>query len=183
MARLTRLQRDVMAASRFGIPAIAHDECLAGFTAWQAAIYPVPLAWGATFDPALVERMAALIGASMRSAGLHQGLAPVLDVTVDPRWGRTEETIGEDPYLVGTVGTAYVRGLESAGLVATLEHFVGYSASQGGRNLAPATATRGRSPTSCCRHSRWRSGSVAPVRSCTPIPPWTESRPRPTRPC
>ena len=141
VARLTRLQRDVMAASRFGIPAIAHDECLAGFTAWQAAIYPVPLAWGATFDPALVERMAALIGASMRSAGLHQGLAPVLDVTVDPRWGRTEETIGEDPYLVGTVGTAYVRGLESAGLVATLKHFVGYSASQGGRNLAPATAT------------------------------------------
>jgi beta-xylosidase len=141
VARLTRLQRDVMAASRFGIPAIAHDECLAGFTAWQAAIYPVPLAWGATFDPALVERMAALIGASMRSAGLHQGLAPVLDVTVDPRWGRTEETIGEDPYLVGTIGTAYVRGLESAGLVATLKHFVGYSTSRGGRNLAPATAT------------------------------------------
>jgi len=82
------------------------------FTAWQAAIYPVPLAWGATFDPSLVERMAASIGASMRSVGIHQGLAPVLDVTVDPRWGRTEETIGEDPYLVGTVGTAYVRGLE-----------------------------------------------------------------------
>jgi beta-xylosidase len=138
---LARLQRDIMAASRFGIPAIAHDECLAGFTAWTAAIYPVPLAWGASFDPALVERMAAQIGTSMRAVGVHQGLAPVLDVTVDPRWGRTEETIGEDPYLVATVGTAYVRGLESSGLVSTLKHFVGYSASRGGRNLAPAAVT------------------------------------------
>ncbi len=138
---LAQRQRDIVAASRFGIPAIAHDECLAGFTAWTAAIYPVPLAWGASFDPDLVGQMAAQIGTSMRSVGVHQGLAPVLDVTVDPRWGRTEETIGEDPYLVGTVGTAYVRGLEAAGLVSTLKHFVGYSASRGGRNLAPAAVT------------------------------------------
>ncbi|HEY2281462.1 MAG TPA: glycoside hydrolase family 3 N-terminal domain-containing protein, partial [Streptosporangiaceae bacterium] len=138
---LVQLQRDVMAASRFGIPALAHDECLAGFIAWTAAIYPVPLSWGASFDPGLVEHMARQIGASMRSVGVHQGLAPVLDVTVDPRWGRTEETIGEDPYLVATVGTAYVRGLESTGLVSTLKHFVGYSASRGGRNLAPAAVT------------------------------------------
>jgi beta-glucosidase-like glycosyl hydrolase len=138
---LAQRQRDIMAASRFDIPAIAHDECLAGFTAWTAAVYPVPLAWGASFDPQIVEQMAMQIGASMRAAGVHQGLAPVLDVTVDPRWGRTEETIGEDPYLVGTVGTAYVRGLESSGLVATLKHFAGYSASRGGRNLAPAAVT------------------------------------------
>ncbi len=138
---LAARQRDIMAAGRFGIPAIAHDECLAGFTAWTAAVYPVPLAWGASFDPALVEQVAAQIGASMRAVGVHQGLAPVLDVTVDPRWGRTEETIAEDPYLVGTVGTAYVRGLESSGLVATVKHFAGYSASRGGRNLAPAAVT------------------------------------------
>ena len=69
--------------------------------------------------------------------GVHQGLAPVLDVVRDLRWGRVEETIGEDPYLVGTIGSAYVRGLESAGVVATLKHFVGYSASRAGRNLAP----------------------------------------------
>ena len=75
----------------------------------------------------------------MRSVGVHQGLAPVLDVVRDARWGRVEETIGEDPYLVGTVGTAYVRGLESAGVVATLKHFVGYSASRAGRNLAPVS--------------------------------------------
>jgi beta-xylosidase len=139
--KLVQLQRDIMAASRFAIPALAHDECLAGFTAWTAAIYPVPLAWGASFDPGLVEQMARQIGTTMRSVGVHQGLAPVLDVTVDPRWGRTEETIGEDPYLVATVGTAYVRGLESTGLVSTLKHFVGYSASQGGRNLAPAAVS------------------------------------------
>jgi beta-xylosidase len=138
---LALAQRQIVAASRFGIPAIAHDECLAGFTAWTAAIYPIPLAWGASFDPPLVEQMAAQIGASMRAVGVHQGLAPVLDVTVDPRWGRTEETIGEDPYLVATVGTAYVRGLESTGLVCTLKHFAGYSASRGGRNLAPAAIT------------------------------------------
>jgi len=138
---LALAQRQIVAASRFGIPAIAHDECLAGFTAWTAAIFPIPLAWGASFDPPLVEQMAAHIGASMRAVGVHQGLAPVLDVTVDPRWGRTEETIGEDPYLVATVGTAYVRGLESAGLICTLKHFVGYSASRGGRNLAPSAVT------------------------------------------
>ncbi|WP_417617419.1 glycoside hydrolase family 3 N-terminal domain-containing protein [Nocardiopsis mangrovi] len=137
---LARSQRQIMAANRFAIPAQAHEECLAGFTAWTATVYPVPLAWGAAFDPALVERMAAQIGASMRHVGIHQGLAPVLDVTRDPRWGRTEETIGEDPYLVGTVGTAYVRGLQSAGVVATLKHFIGYSASRAARNLAPVSA-------------------------------------------
>jgi beta-xylosidase len=138
---LADAQRQIVAASRFGIPAVAHDECLTGFTAWTAAIYPTPLAWGASFDPPLVQEMAGQIGATMRAVGVHQGLAPVLDVTVDPRWGRTEETIGEDPYLVATVGTAYVRGLESAGLICTLKHFAGYSASRGGRNLAPSSVT------------------------------------------
>ncbi|MDC7123165.1 glycoside hydrolase family 3 C-terminal domain-containing protein [Cellulomonas fimi] len=136
---LAASQAEVMAANRFGIPALVHEECLTGFAAWQATAYPAPLSWGATFDPALVEAMAARIGASMRAAGVHQGLAPVLDVTRDYRWGRTEETIGEDPYLVGTVGTAYVRGIESAGVVATLKHFAGYSASRAGRNLAPVS--------------------------------------------
>ncbi|WP_079187778.1 glycoside hydrolase family 3 N-terminal domain-containing protein [Streptomyces sp. CB02414] len=135
---LLRTQARIASANRFGIPAVAHEECLAGFAAWGATAYPVPLSWGATFDPDLVHRMAAAIGRDMRSVGVHQGLAPVLDVVRDARWGRVEETIGEDPYLVGTIGTAYVRGLEGAGIVATLKHFVGYSASRAGRNLAPA---------------------------------------------
>ncbi|MEU4797924.1 glycoside hydrolase family 3 N-terminal domain-containing protein [Streptomyces sp. NPDC023327] len=138
-ARLAELQRVIRSGNRFALPAIAHEECLTGFTAWRATVFPTPLAWGATFDPALITEMARGIGASMRSVGVHQGLAPVLDVVRDPRWGRTEEAIGEDPYLVGTIGTAYVRGLESAGIVATLKHFAGYAASRGARNHAPAS--------------------------------------------
>ncbi len=136
---LMRAQQRIVASSRFGIPAIAHEECLAGFATWGATAYPVPLSWGATFDPALLEEVGARIGADMRSLGVHQGLAPVLDVVRDARWGRVEETIGEDPYLVGAIATAYIRGLESADVVATLKHFVGYSASKGGRNLAPVS--------------------------------------------
>ncbi|WP_199443733.1 glycoside hydrolase family 3 N-terminal domain-containing protein [Umezawaea beigongshangensis] len=135
---LAASQEQVVAASRFGIPALVHEECLTGFAAWRATAHPSPLSWGASFDPDLVAEMAGAIGASMRAAGVHQGLAPVLDVTRDYRWGRTEETIGEDPHLVGTIGTAYVRGLERSGIVATLKHFAGYSASRAGRNLAPA---------------------------------------------
>ncbi|MER6952845.1 glycoside hydrolase family 3 N-terminal domain-containing protein [Streptomyces sp. NPDC000618] len=137
---LALAQRRIVAAGRFGIPAVAHEECLAGFTAWRATAYPVPLAWGAAFDPPLVEEVGRAIGRDLRAVGVHQGLAPVLDVVRDPRWGRVEETIGEDPYLVGTVGTAYVRGLESAGVVATLKHFAGYASSAGARNLAPVRA-------------------------------------------
>ncbi|WP_399920207.1 glycoside hydrolase family 3 N-terminal domain-containing protein [Streptomyces kanamyceticus] len=139
VARLAELQRTVRAGNRFALPAIAHEECLTGFTAWRATVFPTPLAWGATYDPVLITEMAQAIGRSMRAVGVHQGLAPVLDVVRDPRWGRTEESIGEDPYLVGTIGTAYVRGLEAAGIVATLKHFAGYSASRAARNHAPAS--------------------------------------------
>jgi beta-xylosidase len=141
-AALTALQRQIAGSSRFGVPAIAHEECLTGFTTWRATAFPTPLAWGASFDPALVEEMAAAIGASMRAAGVHQGLAPVLDVARDPRWGRVEETIGADPHLVGVIGTAYVRGLQSAGVIATLKHFAGYSGSREGRNMAPVSVGR-----------------------------------------
>ncbi|MER7274446.1 glycoside hydrolase family 3 N-terminal domain-containing protein [Dactylosporangium sp. NPDC000244] len=137
--RVADLQRQIIAGGRFGIPAIVHEECLTGLAAWRAPIFPSPLAWGASFDPGLVEAMGAHIGATMRRLGIHQGLAPVLDVARDLRWGRVEETIGEDPHLVGTIGAAYVRGLQSAGIVATLKHFIGYSASRAGRNLAPVS--------------------------------------------
>jgi beta-glucosidase-like glycosyl hydrolase len=133
-------QRRLRTQTRPGIPAIVHEECLTGLAAWKAATYPTPLAWGASFDPETVERMAGLIGGSMRALGIHQGLAPVLDVIRDPRWGRVDECISEDPYVVGTIGTAYVRGLQNAGVDATLKHFVGYSASRAGRNHAPVSA-------------------------------------------
>ena len=133
-------QRRLRAQTRLGIPALVHEECLTGLAAWKAATFPTPLAWGAAFDPELVEETGRLIGESMRQLGIHQGLAPVLDVIRDPRWGRVDECISEDPYVVGTIGTAYVRGLQDAGVHATLKHFVGYSASQGGRNHAPVQA-------------------------------------------
>ena len=132
-------QEQIVAQSRFRIPALAHEECLTGFAALGATIYPAAIAWGATFNPALVEEMAAAIGSDMAAAGVHQGLSPVLDVVRDYRWGRVEETLGEDPYVVGTLGTAYVKGLQKAGIIATLKHFAGYSASRAGRNHAPVS--------------------------------------------
>nr|WP_245647402.1 glycoside hydrolase family 3 N-terminal domain-containing protein [Microbacterium hydrocarbonoxydans] len=133
-------QRRLQQETRLGIPAIVHEECLTGLAAWKAATFPTPLAWGASFDPDLVEEVGRAVGASMRTLGIHQGLAPVLDVIRDPRWGRVDECIAEDPLVVGTVGTAYIRGLQSEGVHATLKHFVGYSASKAGRNHAPVSA-------------------------------------------
>jgi len=141
-AELVRQHRVVLADSRLGIPALAHEECLTGFTTFGATVYPAAIAWGATFDADLVERMAAAIGRDMAAVGVHQGLSPVLDVVRDYRWGRVEETMGEDPYLVATLGAAYVRGLQSAGVIATLKHFAGYSASRSARNHAPVSMGR-----------------------------------------
>jgi beta-xylosidase len=141
-AGLVRQQRVVLENSRFGIPAIVHEECLTGFTAYGATVYPTALAWAATFDPDLVERMGAAIGRDLAALGVHQGLAPVLDVVRDYRWGRVEETMGEDPYLVGMLGAAYVRGLQRAGVLATLKHFAGYSAARGARNHGPVSMGR-----------------------------------------
>lgn len=136
-ADLCTRQAAVVSQNRFAIPAIAHEESLTGFTAYRATVYPTSLAWGATFDPELIQRMARRIGDDMVAVGVHQALAPVLDVVRDARWGRVEESIGEDPYVVGTIATAYVTGLQSAGLIATLKHFAGYSASRAARNHAP----------------------------------------------
>lgn len=137
--RLRELQARIVDGQRLGIPALAHEECLTGLAAFGATAYPTPLAWAATFDEDLVRRMARRIGEDMRALGIHQGLAPVVDVVKDYRWGRVEETLGEDPYLVGQLGAAYVSGLEGAGIVATLKHFAGYAASRGARNHAPVS--------------------------------------------
>jgi len=139
VARIEALQEEIVEETRLGVPAIVHEECLTGFTTYGATVYPSALAWAATFDPDLVERMSTAIAQDMRAVGVHQGLSPVLDVVRDYRWGRVEETLGEDPYLVGALGAAYVRGLERNGIVATLKHFAGYSASRAARNHAPVS--------------------------------------------
>ena len=141
-AELVRQQRTVQASSRLGIPGLVHEECLTGFTTYGATVYPAAIAWGATFDPDLIERMAAAIGRDMAALGVHQGLSPVLDVVRDYRWGRVEETMGEDPYLVAMLGAAYVRGLQASGVLATLKHFAGYSASRAARNHGPVPMGR-----------------------------------------
>lgn len=139
---LDGVQQQIIAKSRFGIPALAHEEILTGLQLYGAATYPAPLAWGASWNAELIEEMGRLIGESMKQLGIHLGLAPVLDLVRDHRWGRVEECISEDPYLVGMIGTSYVRGVQSHGVGATLKHFLGYSGSQAGRNLAPLRAGR-----------------------------------------
>jgi beta-glucosidase len=136
---LNRLQKFLCEETRLGIPALSHEECLVGLMARGATMFPSALVYGATWNPDLVERAAEAIGREARSVGCHQGLAPVLDVSRDLRWGRTEETLGEDPYLVGVLGTRFVRGLqgEARDLLATLKHYAGHSWSEGARNHGP----------------------------------------------
>lgn len=142
VAEVVRQHHVVLDGTRLGVPALVHEECLTGFTTYGATVYPAAIAWGATFDPDLVERMASAIGRDMAAVGVHQGLSPVLDVVRDPRWGRVEETMGEDPYLVAMLGSAYVRGLQRGGVIATLKHFAGYSASRAARNHGPVSMGR-----------------------------------------
>ena len=134
-----RLQKMLIEETRLGIPALFHEECLVGLLCKDATLFPSSLNYGSTWDPELVERAAREIGAEARSTGCKQGLAPVLDVSRDVRWGRTEETFGEDPWLVGVMACAYVNGLQSEkrDLLATLKHYVGHSFSEGARNHAP----------------------------------------------
>lgn len=142
-ARLANaIQRFLVEETRLGIPAIVHEESCAGYMARDATCFPQAIGLASTWEPALIEQATDVMRAQMRAVGAHQTLAPVLDVARDPRWGRTEETFGEDPYLISRIGVAYVRGLQGdgwrRGIVATGKHFVGYGVSEGGLNWAPA---------------------------------------------
>jgi len=136
-----KIQRFLLTETRLGIPAFMHEECLSGYMTRGATIFPQMIGAASTWEPPLIERMTTSIRNQMKALGIHQGLSPVVDVTRDPRWGRTEETFGEDPYLVAKMGISYVKGLQSDdlknGVVATLKHFVGYGVSEGGMNWAP----------------------------------------------
>ena len=136
---LNSLQKFMLDETRLGIPVMSHEECLTGVMTRGATLFPSALAYGATWNPELIEAVGAAIGEEMRSIGARQGLAPVLDVARDARWGRTEETFGEDPYLVGVLATRYVRGLQGKqrDVLATLKHYAGHSFSEGARNHAP----------------------------------------------
>ena len=137
-----KIQRFLKEETRLGIPAIVHEECLSGYAAQKATVFPQMIGVASTWDPELVEEMSGIIKEQMRAVGAHQGMAPVLDISRDPRWGRTEETFGEDPYLVSCMGSAFIKGLQGKdlkkGVVATAKHFLGHGLSEGGRNWAPA---------------------------------------------
>jgi beta-xylosidase len=136
---LNGLQKFFVEETRLGVPAISHEECLTGLMVKGATLFPSALNYGSTWNPNLIEAVGKEIAREAKQIGCHQGLAPVLDVSRDVRWGRTEETMGEDPYLVGVLGTRYVKGLqgENRELLATLKHYVGHSFSEGARNHAP----------------------------------------------
>ncbi|MGA7520940.1 MAG: glycoside hydrolase family 3 N-terminal domain-containing protein [Acidobacteriaceae bacterium] len=149
MAELTNaIQRFFLETSRLGIPVLFHEECLHGHAAPDGTSFPQPIALGASFNPDLVESLFTMTALEARLRGAHQALTPVVDVAREPRWGRVEETYGEDPYLVSRLGIAAVRGFQGdrnfrdkRHVLATLKHFVGHGQPESGMNCAPANVS------------------------------------------
>ena len=149
MAELANnLQRYFVERTRLGIPVVFHEECLHGLAARSATSYPQPIGLASTFNPALVEKIYTAIAEDTRSRGAHQALTPVVDVARDPRWGRVEETFGEDPYLVAQMGIAAVKGFQGDGtfrdkkrVIATLKHFAAHGQPESGTNCAPVSVS------------------------------------------
>jgi len=136
------VQRYLVTQTRLGIPAIIHDECCCGYMALGATVFPQMLGLASSFQPELAQQMTSVIRTQMRAVGVHQGLGPVLDVGRDARWGRVEETFGEDSTLISQFGAAFIRGLQGeslkeGGVMATGKHFIGHSLTQAGQNCAP----------------------------------------------
>ncbi|MBN2356880.1 glycoside hydrolase family 3 C-terminal domain-containing protein [candidate division KSB1 bacterium] len=146
MAKLANsLQRFFVEETRLGIPVIFHEECLHGLPAVDATSYPQPIALASTFNPDLIEEIYTAIAIDARRRGAHQALTPVVDVVRDPRWGRVEETFGEDPFLVAKLGIAAVKGFQGDGayldkkhVLATLKHFAAHGQPESGSNCGPA---------------------------------------------
>ncbi len=149
MAELTNaIQKFFLENSRLGIPVMFHEECLHGHAAPDGTSFPQPIALGATFNPELVESLFTVTALEARLRGAHHALTPVVDVAREPRWGRVEETYGEDPYLVSRMGIAAVRGFQGDAtfkdkrhVLATLKHFVGHGQPESGMNCAPSNVS------------------------------------------
>ena len=145
MAEFTNtMQKWVRENTRLGIPVLFHEECLHGHVAPKSTSYPAAIGMASTWDPALVHDVFTAVAAEVRAQGAQQCLAPVLGLAREPRWGRTEETYGEDPYLVTRMGVAAIEGLQGVGpfidkshVLATAKHFAVHSQPEGGTNVAP----------------------------------------------
>jgi beta-glucosidase len=142
------VQKFFLGNSRLGIPVIVHEECLHGHAAIDSTSFPQPIGLGATFNPELVEALFAMTAHEVRVRGAHQALTPVVDVAREPRWGRVEETYGEDPHLVSRMGIAAVRGFQGDAsfqdkrrVIATLKHFAAHGQPESGTNCAPVNVS------------------------------------------
>jgi beta-glucosidase len=150
MAELTNdIQRFFIQNSRLGIPVLFHDECLHGHVGVGGTSFPQPIGLASTFNPELVCQLYAMTAHEARARGVHQALTPVVDVAREPRWGRVEETFGEDPYLVSRMAVAAVRGFQGDGafrdkrhVVATLKHFAAHGQPESGTNCAPVNVSQ-----------------------------------------
>ena len=131
---IDRIQRFLEERTRLGIPALAHEEALSGLMAPGATSFPQAIGLASTWDPELLEQVAAVTGRQVRAVGCRLALSPVLDIARDPRWGRLEETYGEDPELVSRMGVAFVRGIQSQGVHGCGKHFIGHGSTFGGLN-------------------------------------------------
>lgn len=144
--RLTNaVQNWMIEETRLGIPTLFHEEGLHGFQARYATAFPQSIALASTFDPELLERVYSITAREIRVRGVHHVLSPVVDVALDPRWGRIEETFGEDPYLVSRLGVAAIRGFQGTGetipddkVLTTLKHMTGHGQPEAGMNVGPA---------------------------------------------
>src|SRR3954471_793090 len=140
---------DLVAKTRLQIPLLTAEDCIHGHSFWAGAtIFPTQLGMAATWDPELVERVARVTAVEVAATGIHWTFSPVLCITRDLRWGRVSETFGEDPFLIGELASAMVRGYQGTGLddptaiLATAKHFAGYSETQGGRDASEADISR-----------------------------------------
>ncbi|WP_049888944.1 glycoside hydrolase family 3 N-terminal domain-containing protein [Natronococcus occultus] len=137
-ARAINELQEILGETRLGIPAIPHEECLSGYMGPEATTFPQMIGMASTWDPELLEEVTETIRGELEALGTTHALSPVLDVARDLRWGRVEETFGEDPLLVAAMACGYVSGLQgdgrADGVSATLKHFVGHGATDGGKN-------------------------------------------------
>jgi beta-glucosidase len=141
------MQLHALTKTRLGIPILFHEEGLHGNQALGATSFPIPIGLASSWDRELIKRVNSVIGREIRARGATLALTPVVDIARDPRWGRIEETFGEDPYLVSEMGVASIQGLQGTSVseyigpdkvLATLKHMSGHGEPQGGQNTAPA---------------------------------------------
>ena len=183
MAEFTNtLQKWILENTRLGIPILFHEECLHGHAAPKGTAYPQAIALASTWDTALVHDVFSATAQEVRARGAQQCLTPVLDLARDPRWGRTEETYGEDPYLTSRIGVAAIQGFQGNGpaidkshVMATTKHFAVHGQPEPEPTLAPALTLNAWFANISSNRFRRRFRKPMPPASCPPTTKWTES--------